>query len=48
MSTVYNFVTRFKNDINLYEIIEIIIVKDNTVSFIVNQIQLDSYNFHIK
>lgn len=45
---VGNYVTSFKYDLCLYEILEIIVIEDSVVSFIVHQIQLDSYNSHLK
>lgn len=49
--TVYkigNYVSSFKQNICLYEILEIIIMKDSVLLFIVGQIQLGSYNTHIR
>lgn len=45
---VESYITCFKHNVCLYEILEIVVVQESAVSFIVNQIQLDSYNSHMK
>jgi len=48
--TVYkigNYVSSFKHDVCLYEILEIVIMNESAISFIVHQIQLDSYSTHM-
>lgn len=37
---VGNYVTNFRNEVCLYEILEIVLIKNNAISFIVHQIQL--------
>lgn len=45
-----NYVSSFKHDniACLYEILEIIITNDSAVSFIIHQIELESYIIHMK
>ncbi|KAF0709353.1 C2H2-type domain-containing protein [Aphis craccivora] len=42
-----NYITNSIDEVCLYEILEIIVVQNN-VSFILHQIQLNSYNIHLK
>jgi len=42
-----NYITNYIDEVCLYEILEIIVVQNN-VSFILHQIQLNSYNIHLK
>jgi len=44
---VGNYITNFIDEVCLYEILEIIVIQNN-VSFIVHQIQLNSFNIHLK
>jgi hypothetical protein len=49
--TIYEIgshVTCFKHSLCLYKILEIVIVQNNVIYFIVEQIQLDSYNSHMR
>lgn len=49
--TIYkigSYVTCFKHNLYLYKILEIVILKNNAISFIVNQIQLNSYKSHMR
>lgn len=49
VGTVYeigNYVINNENNICLYKILDIILIKYVAVSFIVQQIQLDPYNTH--
>lgn len=48
MYKIGNYVSSFKNDICLYEILEIVIMNDSAILFIVHQIQLDSYSIHMR
>lgn len=43
-----SYVTCFKHNLCLYKILEIVIVQNIAISFIVDQIQLDSYNSHMR
>jgi len=43
-----SYVTCYKHNLCLYKILEIVIVQNSAVSFIVDQIQLNSYNSHMR
>lgn len=49
--TIYkvgSYVTCFKHNLCLYKILEIVMIKNSAISFIVDQIQLDSYSSHMR